>query len=76
MFGARTHARLALTYSHTIDDVSDFFGTAGASALAQNSRFRSEGASASFNSRLRFSGYVLLSTPGHLNVLPRRLTGC
>ncbi len=44
---------VALTYSHVIDDVSDFFDTAGAFPLPQNSRRRSERASANFDSRLR-----------------------
>jgi hypothetical protein len=43
----------ALTYSHAVDDVSDFFDMAGAFALPQNSLQRSERADANFDVRLR-----------------------
>lgn len=43
----------ALTYAHAIDDVSDYFSLAGAPELPQNSRVRSERASANFDARLR-----------------------
>ncbi|HEV2829602.1 MAG TPA: carboxypeptidase-like regulatory domain-containing protein [Pyrinomonadaceae bacterium] len=43
----------AFTYSHSIDDVSDFFDTAGAFALPQNSLVRSERASSNFDVRMR-----------------------
>jgi hypothetical protein len=45
--------RTAFTYSHAIDEVSDFFDTAGAFALPQDSRQRSERGSANFDVRLR-----------------------
>jgi hypothetical protein len=47
----------AFTYSHAIDDASDFFDTAGSFALPQNSGARSERGSASFDVRLRGAVY-------------------
>jgi len=44
---------VAYTYSHAIDDASDFFDTAGGFALSQNSLQRSERASADFDVRHR-----------------------
>jgi hypothetical protein len=43
----------AFTYSHTMDDASDFFDNAGAFALPQNSFERSERGSANFDIRFR-----------------------
>jgi hypothetical protein len=43
----------SLTYSHTIDDASDFFDLAGAFAIPQDNITRSERASANFDTRLR-----------------------
>jgi hypothetical protein len=45
--------RTALTYSHAIDDASDFFDTAGSFALPQDTLQRSERASSNFDVRLR-----------------------
>jgi hypothetical protein len=58
----------AFTYSHAIDDVSDFFDTAGAFALPQNSRQRSENASAGFDARLRFVNHFVFDLPSKLAV--------
>ena len=52
-YARRFQFRTAFTYSHAIDDVSDFFDTAGAFALPQNSLQRSERASSNFDVRLR-----------------------
>jgi hypothetical protein len=52
-YANRFQFRTALTYSHAIDDASDFFDTAGAFALPQNSLDRSERASSNFDIRLR-----------------------
>lgn len=52
-YAQRFQFRTAFTYSHAIDDVSDFFDTAGAFTLPQNSVHRSERASANFDVRLR-----------------------
>jgi hypothetical protein len=43
----------AFTYSHSIDDASDFFDTAGSFALPQNSFRSSERGSSGFDARLR-----------------------
>jgi hypothetical protein len=52
-YTSRFQFRTALTYSHAIDDASDFFDTAGAFSLPQNSLDRSERASSNFDIRLR-----------------------
>lgn len=52
-YAHRFQFRTALTYSHAIDDVSDFFDTAGAFALPQNSLIRSERASSNFDIQVR-----------------------
>ncbi|HXI24216.1 MAG TPA: TonB-dependent receptor [Pyrinomonadaceae bacterium] len=52
-YAHRYQFRTAFTYSHAIDDVSDFFDTAGAFALPQNSLVRSERASSNFDVRIR-----------------------
>ena len=49
----------AFTWSHTIDDVSDFFATAGAYALPQDSLHRSERGSSSFDARLRLAVHAV-----------------
>jgi hypothetical protein len=56
----------AFTYSHAIDDVSDFFDMAGAFALPQNSLQRSERADANFDVRLRSVTYFVLGIPTFL----------
>lgn len=56
----------AFTYSHATDDVSDFFDTAGAFALPQNSLQRSEKAAASFDARLRFVNHFVFDLPPKL----------
>jgi hypothetical protein len=52
-YAERFQFRTAFTYSHAIDDVSDFFDMAGAFALPQNSLRRSERASSNFDIRVR-----------------------
>jgi len=47
------HLKSAFTYSHTIDDASDIFDTAGTFALPQNSLDISERGPANFDLRLR-----------------------
>jgi len=49
----RFYCNVAFTYSHAIDEVSDFFDLGGAFALPQNSLQRSESGSANFDVRLR-----------------------
>ena len=56
----------AFTYSHAIDDVSDFFDTAGAFALPQNSLQRSERASSNFDVRLRSVTHFVKDFPRDL----------
>jgi hypothetical protein len=53
----------AFTYSHTIDDASDFFDTAGSYALPQNNLYPSERASSNFDVRLRIAAYGLWDLP-------------
>lgn len=53
----------AFTYSHTIDDASDFFDNAGAFALPQNSVRMSERASSNFDVRLRSVTHFVLDIP-------------
>lgn len=57
MFGS------AFTYSHSIDDASDFMDTAGAFALPQNSLRRSERASSNFDVRLRWVTHFVWNLP-------------
>jgi len=52
-YAGRFQFGTAFTYSHSIDDASDFFDTAGAFALPQNSLVRSERASSNFDIRMR-----------------------
>jgi hypothetical protein len=59
----------AFTYSHTIDDASDFFDTAGAYALPQNSLVRSERASSNFDVRFRSAGNFVVDIPRDLPFL-------
>lgn len=65
MFGS------AFTYSHSIDDASDFLDTAGAFALPQNSLDRSERASSNFDVRLRWVTHFVWNLPQP----PRKLVG-
>jgi hypothetical protein len=53
----------AFTYSHSIDDASDFFDTAGSFALPQNSFNPSERASSGFDARLRSVTYFVWDLP-------------
>ena len=57
----------AFTYSKTLDDVSDFFDTAGAFALPQNSLRRSERGPASFDAPLRWVTNFVWDVPYHEN---------
>jgi hypothetical protein len=57
----------AFTYSHAIDDASDFFDTSGAFALPQNSRRRSERGSSSFDSRVRSATLFVWDLPWRKN---------
>jgi hypothetical protein len=66
-YGRRIIGDVGFTWSHAIDDVSDFFDLAGAYALPQNSLHRSERASASFDSRLRFVSHLVWDLPGQLS---------
>jgi hypothetical protein len=50
----------AFTYSHAIDDASDFFDNAGAFALPQNSVVRSEGGSSNFDMGVRSATHFVL----------------
>jgi len=54
---------LAFTWSHAIDDVSDFFDLAGAYALPQDSFRRSERASANFDAPFRVAGHLVWDLP-------------
>jgi hypothetical protein len=65
MFGS------TFTYSHSIDDASDFLDTAGAFALPQNSLDRSERASSNFDVRLRWVTHFAWNLPQP----PRKLGG-
>jgi hypothetical protein len=53
----------AFSYSHAVDEVSDFFPTAGEAALPQNSLRRSERASAAYDARLRLALHFLYDVP-------------
>ncbi|MCA1619171.1 MAG: carboxypeptidase-like regulatory domain-containing protein, partial [Acidobacteria bacterium] len=75
-YAERFQFRTALTYSHAIDDVSDFFDTAGAFALPQNSLRRSERASSNFDVRLRSVTHFVKDYRKDLVFFgPRRLGG-
>jgi hypothetical protein len=50
---------LSYTYAHALDDVSDVFELAGASALPQNSLMLNERGAANFDLRHRFSTYFI-----------------
>jgi hypothetical protein len=63
-YSNRVQFGASLVYSHSIDDTSDFFDTAGEFALPQNSGRRSERGSAAFDIRLRGAGFVLWDLPG------------
>jgi Carboxypeptidase regulatory-like domain len=54
---------IAFTYSHTIDDASDYFDLAGAYALPQDSLNPSEKGSSNFDSRFGVAGYFLATVP-------------
>jgi hypothetical protein len=64
----------ALTYSHSLDDASDFFDTAGAFALPQNNLRRSERASANFDARWRWATHFLYDAPWDIPFM-RRFSG-
>jgi len=53
----------AFTWSHSIDNASDFFDTANGPALAQDSFNSSERASSDFDARHRLALYFLWTTP-------------
>ena len=53
----------AFTYSHSIDDASDFFDNAGAFALPQSSVHRSERGAANFDSRFRMVANFIWDMP-------------
>jgi len=55
----------ALTYSHAIDDVSDFFDSSAGPVLPQNSLRRSERGSASFDSRIRLVSHLVWDLPAY-----------
>jgi hypothetical protein len=62
-YSRRFHVRSSLTYSHAIDDASDFFDGAGSFALPQNSLERSERASSSFDVKLRSATHFVRDFP-------------
>jgi hypothetical protein len=75
-YGGRFQFRTALTYSHAIDDVSDFFDTAGAYALPQNSLARSERASSNYDVRVRSVTHFVRDFPKDFFIFsPSRLGG-
>ncbi|MBZ5586889.1 MAG: hypothetical protein LAQ30_32825, partial [Acidobacteriia bacterium] len=53
----------AFTWSHSIDNASDFFDTAGAPALPQDNLRNSERGSSGFDSRLRLAGHFIWEIP-------------
>ena len=61
----------ALTYSHSLDDASDFFDTAGSFALPQDSRNPSEKASSSFDSKWRWTSHFLIDVKNDLPFLSK-----
>lgn len=62
-YSKRFYFGTALTYSHSIDDASDIFDTAGAFALPQNSRQRSERASSNYDVRWRYVAFFVREFP-------------
>ncbi|MCX6610412.1 MAG: TonB-dependent receptor [Acidobacteria bacterium] len=54
----------AFTFSHAIDDASDFFDTAGSFALPQNSRTPSERGSSGFDMRVRSVSHFVSEVRG------------
>ena len=62
----------ALTYSHSIDNASDFFDTAGAFALPQNSLRNSEKASSNFDVRWRWVTHFLYNTSWDIPFIRRK----
>ena len=65
-YAERFQFRTALTYSHAIDDASDFFDTAGAFALPQDSLTRSERASSNYDVRVRSVTHFVRDFPKDL----------
>jgi hypothetical protein len=59
----RTQLGAAFTWSHSIDDASEFFDTAGSPALPQDSFSPSERASSNFDERVRLPIYFVIATP-------------
>jgi hypothetical protein len=55
----------AFTWSHAIDDASDFFDSAGTPALPQDSLRSSETGDSSFDVRLRLANYFTWNPPYH-----------
>lgn len=58
----------ALTYSHSIDDASDYLDTASEFALPQNSLLRSERGPSAFDVRLRWVTNFVFDLPGRWQV--------
>src|SRR5439155_24100087 len=52
-----------VTWSHAIDDASDYFDSAGATALPQDSLLRSERGSSSFDGRFRSVSHFVWRLP-------------
>jgi hypothetical protein len=75
---SRPHASVqfgaAFTWSHALDDASDFFDTANGPALPQDSFHRSEYASADFDARLRTALYAVWQTPARAPLAARNWT--
>ncbi len=66
-YGQRLQIGAAFTYSHAIDETSDFFDTAGEFALPQNSTLRSESGSSAFDTRLRLALHFTYDLPSWKN---------
>jgi hypothetical protein len=62
-FSQGFQAASAFTYSHAIDDASDFFDLAGAFALPEDSVRRSEKASSNFDMRFRSVTHFIADVP-------------
>ncbi|HEX8501336.1 MAG TPA: carboxypeptidase-like regulatory domain-containing protein [Pyrinomonadaceae bacterium] len=62
-YSDRVQLGSALTFSHSVDDASDFFDTAGAFALPQDAREVSEKAFSSFDVRWRSVTHFLYDIP-------------
>ena len=56
----------AFTYSHSFDDASDFYDTAGAFALPQSSVARSEKGPSNYDVRLRLASHFVIDVPWDL----------